>query len=445
MSPLGPDSVRRRAVPPALQVCTGTVKSPPLRPATDPVNPLDTQQIITDESAAARQLRAGFKWLRFEHDLEREFRRDHIRSRLPQIRENLYLAAVLVVLFGALDAIVLGPGPHTALYVVQFGLLLPIVGCAIAVAHLPNARRLYPRTVPLLAPIMGLLVIAVELKAAQAGVQIVFATVLLTGVYLYFLLGLLFYQALRANLIVLSAYVAFGIVGGVDQLHVLYNALALALASFIGGRVAYLLEMEIRTHFLEQRMLYEMAARDGLTSIYNRRRFDEHLETVWQQAQREGVTVALLLVDIDFFKRYNDRHGHQAGDECLRAVAAALTRAARRPLDFVARYGGEEFAVILYDPSRPYLQEIAHRVHANVAALGIPHGDSAVSPQVSVSAGIAYVAPTLERSTQGFVQLADEALYQAKNDGRNRSVFSENAYESLETGSFRSSRRAVSA
>ncbi len=407
------------------------------------MNPLDTQQIIVDESATARQLRAGFKWLRFERDLEHEFRRDFIASRLLQVRTNLYLAGALVLLFGALNAMVLGPGPHTAVYVVQFGLLLPLVAMAALITHLPDGRKLYPRAASLLAPIMGLLVIAVELKAAQAGVQIVFATVLLSGVYLYFLLGLLFYEALRANLIVLSAYIAFGIVGGVDQSHVLYNALTLALAGLIGGVVAYRFEQEIRTHFLEQRMLYEMAARDGLTSIYNRRRFDEHLETVWQQAQRDGVTVALLLVDIDFFKRYNDRHGHQAGDECLRAVATALMRAARRPLDFVARYGGEEFAVILYDPSRPYLQEIANRIHANVAALAVPHGDSSVAPQVTVSVGIAYVAPTLERSTQGFVQLADEALYQAKNDGRNRSVFSENAYESLETGSFRASRQAV--
>jgi diguanylate cyclase (GGDEF)-like protein len=407
------------------------------------VDPLQTQQIISDESAFARQLREGFRWLRFEHELEREFRREYARSHMAQIRKNLYLAAGLVVLFGLLNTLVLGPGPHTALYVVQFGLLLPIVGAGIAVAHHKEARRIYPRVAPLLAPIMGLLVIAVELKAAQAGVQIVFVTVLLTGVYLYFLLGLLFYEALAANLIVWSAYVAFGIVGGVDQAHVLYNALALALAGLLGGRVAYGLELEIRTHFLEQRMLYEMAARDGLTSIYNRRRFDEHLETVWQQAQRDGVTLALFLVDIDFFKRYNDRNGHQAGDECLKAVAAALTRAARRPLDFVARYGGEEFAVILYDPSRPYLQEIANRVHANVASLGIPHGDSSVSPQVTVSAGIAYVSPTLERSTQGFVQLADEALYLAKNDGRNRSVFAEGAYETLETGSFRAARKAA--
>jgi diguanylate cyclase (GGDEF)-like protein len=405
------------------------------------VNPLDTQQLITDESAAAHQLRRGFKWLRFEHDLEREFRRDHARSRLPQIRINLYIAAALVLIFGALHSLVLGPGPHSAVYIVQFGLLLPCVAATIVIAHLPNARKLYPRIAPMLAPIMGLLVIAVELKAAQAGVQIVFATVLLTSVYMFFLIGLLFYEALTANLIIWAAYVAFGIVAALPGTHILYNSLVLLLANIVGARASFGLEKEIRTHFLEQRMLAEMAARDGLTGIYNRRRFNEHMETVWQQAQRDGVTLALLLVDIDFFKRFNDKNGHQAGDECLRMVATALARAARRPLDFVARYGGEEFAVILYDPSRQYLQEIASRIHTNVASLGIGHGDSSVSPAVTVSAGIAYVAPTLERSTQGFVQLADEALYQAKNDGRNRSVFSETAYESLETGSFRASRK----
>ena len=399
--------------------------------------------MITDESAAAQQLRVGFKWLNFEHDLEREFRREHARSRLRQIRFNLYLAAALIAVFGALNAMVIGPGALNALYLVQFGLLLPIVGCAIGITYLANARKLYPRMAPVLAPIMGLLVIAVEIKAAQSGVQIVFATVLLTCVYLYFLIGLMFYEALRANLIIWCAYLGFGIVGGLADTHLIYDAFVLLLGNIVGATVAYGLESEIRTHFLESRLMLEQVARDGLTGIYNRRRFDEHLETVWQQAQRDGVILALLLVDIDFFKRFNDRHGHQAGDECLKSVATALSRAARRPLDFVARYGGEEFAIILYDPSRQYLQEIAARIHTNVAALGIAHADSSVASAVTVSAGIAHVAPTLERSTQGFVQLADEALYQAKGDGRNRSAFNESAYDSLETGAFRAARKAV--
>jgi diguanylate cyclase (GGDEF)-like protein len=404
------------------------------------LNPDQTQQLIIDESAAARQLRAGFPWLTFERELEREFRREQVRSRMGQIRLNLVLAAALAVCFGLLNGLVVGAGAKSSMSLVHFGLLLPAVLIAIGITYLDKAHRIYPRIAPLLAPITGIAVIAVETKAAQGGVQIVFVSVVLASLYVYFLYGLLFYQALRANVIIWCAYLAFGVAGALPEANVLYNALVLLLANVIGATTAYTFETEIRTHFLEQRMLAETAARDGLTALYNRRRFDEHLETVWQLAQREGVTLALMLVDIDHFKKYNDQHGHQAGDDALKAVAAALRRSARRPLDFVARYGGEEFAVILYDPSRQYLQEIAQRVHDNIAALAIPHGDS-VAALVTVSVGIAYVAPTLERSTAGFVQLADEALYEAKADGRNRSVFSEAAYDSLETGSFRKRRR----
>jgi diguanylate cyclase (GGDEF)-like protein len=406
------------------------------------LDPYQTTQLIIDESAAARQLRAGFPWLRFERDLEREFRREQAESRLPQIRFNLSVGAALVVAFGLLNRMVLGPGSAAAMHAAHFGLLLPLLLGAALVTRLPNARRIYPRILPLLAPVFGVTVAAIELRASQSGVQMLFSMLLLTSIYTYYLVGLLFYEALRTNLIIWGAYLAFGVVGDLSETVLIYNVVILLFANVVGASVAYSLETALRTHFLESRMLSEMAARDGLTGIYNRRRFDEHLETVWQQAQRDGVTLALLLVDIDFFKRYNDRHGHQAGDECLRAVATALLRAARRPLDFVARYGGEEFAVILYDPSREYLQEISARIHTNVALLGIAHGDSSVAPQLTVSVGIAYVAPTLARSPQGFVQLADEALYQAKADGRNRSAFSEAAYELLETGSFRGARRA---
>ena len=406
------------------------------------LNPDETQQIIIDESATARQLRAGFPWLRFETDLEREFRRELTRVRLPQIRFNLCLGAALVVAFGLLNTLVIAPGTHPAMYAIQFLLLLPMVGGAIAVTYHRTGHRLYPRLAPMLATTAGIAVIAIDIQAAQAGVQIVFVTVLLSSVYTYYLIGLLFYSALRVNFVIWCAYLALSIVAGLPEAAVLYNAVVLVIGNVVGATVAYGFELELRTHFLEQRMLQETAARDGLTGLYNRRRFDEHLETAWQHAHREGLVLALFLVDIDFFKRFNDRHGHQAGDECMKAVAAALARSARRPLDFVARYGGEEFAIVLYDPSRPYMFEIAARIHANVAALGIPHGDSSVAGAVTVSVGVAYVAPTLERSPQGFVQLADEALYQAKADGRNRSVISETAYETLETGSFKPVRRA---
>ena len=408
------------------------------------MNPLETQQlIIADQSAAQRQLRDGFSWLRFEPDLEAEFRRSHVRSRLPQIRVNLYLAGAVVLAFGFLNSFLVPSTRSSALNVGLFVGLLVGLAAAIGVTKLPTARKIYPLFAAITMPVLGTLVTALALQVTEAGSHITLVTVIITSIYVYILAGLLFYHAMRTNIILWFAYVVVALVGDVPESELIYNALVLLITNAVGISLAYGLEMEFRTHFLQRRLLAETAARDGLTGIHNRRRFDEQLQKSWLQAQRENGSLALLLVDIDFFKAFNDRHGHQAGDECLKAVAVALSRAARRPMDLVARFGGEEFAVMLYNPSQSYLQEISMRIHAHVAALGIPHGASPVGPSVTVSVGVAYVIPTDERSYQGFVQLADEALYQAKNEGRDRSVFNAGAYDSLKTGVFRLNRRVA--
>ncbi|HYM33834.1 MAG TPA: diguanylate cyclase, partial [Steroidobacteraceae bacterium] len=183
--------------------------------------------------------------------------------------------------------------------------------------------------------------------------------------------------------------------------------------------------------------------RDGLTGIYNRRMFDEHLDKVWQQAGRDRVPVALLLVDIDHFKNYNDYYGHQAGDECLKHVAKALAYCARRPLDFTARYGGEEFAIVLYNARRDYVEEVARRIRATMERLALKHPVSPISEHLTVSVGAACVVPLPERSQFGFIQLADEALYDAKGGGRNRCVVMDKEYDELSTGSFRARTAAI--
>jgi len=209
--------------------------------------------------------------------------------------------------------------------------------------------------------------------------------------------------------------------------------------------VAYMHEKTSRLRFLEAGLLREMVARDGLTGIQNRRMFDQHMERVWLQALRENVRIAVLLVDIDCFKDYNDRYGHQAGDECLRAVAVSLSQCARRPLDFVARYGGEEFAVVLYEASREYLAEVLTRIQRSIAELNIPHDASRVASRLTVSVGAALIVPSPNRTPDGLVQLADEALYSAKEQGRNRVVVMEAEYLALCTGRFEKHRgpRAV--
>jgi len=171
------------------------------------------------------------------------------------------------------------------------------------------------------------------------------------------------------------------------------------------------------------RELRHVSIQDSLTGIANRRHFDDSLKQEWRRALRARRPLALILFDIDYFKQYNDVYGHQAGDECLRAVAGNLARHARRPGDWVARFGGEEFAVVLSETDARGAVHLAEQMRAAIDALAIPHSGSAVGRTVSISAGVASMVPeSATGEPDELVQWADAALYDAKRQGRNRVV-----------------------
>ncbi|MEN9216212.1 MAG: diguanylate cyclase [Gloeomargarita sp. HHBFW_bins_162] len=165
--------------------------------------------------------------------------------------------------------------------------------------------------------------------------------------------------------------------------------------------------------------LQRLAAFDGLTQVPNRRRFDEYLMQEWHRLAREQAALSLILADIDFFKRYNDTYGHVTGDDCLRRVAQAISQVANRPGDLVARYGGEEFAVILPNTPLARAMIMAERIRQAVAQLRIPHDKSLVHGYVTLSLGVTSILPSPETSPAQLVAAADQALYQAKQQGRN--------------------------
>ena len=167
-------------------------------------------------------------------------------------------------------------------------------------------------------------------------------------------------------------------------------------------------------------MLESLALIDGLTGIPNRRRFDKTLQTEWKRAMRSGTALAIIMADIDFFKAYNDHRGHRAGDQCLKAVADALSRALGRPSDVLARYGGEEFVAVMPDTEGRGARQLAERCCANVAALGLPHRYSGAADHVTISAGYAALQPVAGQSSGELLEMADKMLYQAKEQGRNR-------------------------
>jgi len=165
--------------------------------------------------------------------------------------------------------------------------------------------------------------------------------------------------------------------------------------------------------------LTQMAYLDGLTQVANRRRFDQYLHDEWRRMRRDHTPLALIMIDIDYFKAYNDHYGHQAGDDCLRQVAIVLTRAVKRPADLVARYGGEEFAVVLPNTDRDGAEQVAFNIQQQLRRCRIPHAASAIGPYVTVSQGVAARCPEPKDEAEDLLRQADGALYQAKHEGRN--------------------------
>ena len=401
-------------------------------------------RFIIEDMPQSRQLRAAFPWLTLDGELEAEFRRTHLEENLRHVRVNLCLGVVMSLAFTAVEAVVLTPALNRIPSLIHLLVIVPVLLIVFAASFSPRRHRLYAPLALAAGTVLGLSMVAMLLVTASLGVTLLFPCLLIATVFIYFMGGLIFYHALAANAFVALVYL---VAGSAMQFRgeFGYDALCLVAVNIFCAAVAYTHEKTSRLRFLEAGLLREMVARDGLTGIQNRRMFDQHIQRIWLQALRENMRVAVLLADIDCFKDYNDRYGHQAGDECLRAVAISLNQCARRPLDFVARYGGEEFAVVLYEASREYVAEVLTRIQRSIAELNIPHDASRVASRLTVSVGAALILPNSNRTPDGLVQLADEALYSAKEQGRNRVVVMEEEYQALRTGRFEKHRgpRAV--
>jgi diguanylate cyclase (GGDEF)-like protein len=206
---------------------------------------------------------------------------------------------------------------------------------------------------------------------------------------------------------------------GADEVYPLQDLAArnLALEALVEERTQALADANLQ--------LERLSNTDWLTGIANRRAFERELEGEWKRGQRAGMPLAVIMVDVDRFKHFNDGYGHLAGDECLRVVAEALVRAAgRRTGDLVARYGGEEFVVMLPDTDGPAAVDVAKRIQQEVWTLAFPHGDTTPGI-ITVSLGIASQIPWRALEPSDLVRRADAAMYRAKQAGRNCLVLAE--------------------
>src|SRR5262245_18839819 len=383
--------------------------------------------------AAADSSRAGGTSA-FSSELEAEFGRRQLAENRTLIRVVALVALLLAAMRGG-DQILLGS--WTPLQLGIFGVVLAASVLLAAIAWSPWFQRLYLPFAQVLIPLRGSLIALMVASVAARGQleTLMLLPLLIVGPFLVF--GLRFRTAATTVTLTICVYATTAAIVGLPLPMIVRSCLLLIVVAAACGVVARTVERSARTRFLETHAMAELAQQDALTGLRNRRVFDEHLERFWQRAIDEKRGLAILLIDVDHFKAYNDRYGHQAGDRALRGVAEMLQMFVTRPTDVLARYGGEEFAVLLYDVDSVAAERVAAQMRKAVVAMGLEHRDSRLGQIVTISIGVAVVEPSPERRSRGALQLADEALYQAKTMGRNRvEVLDPAAHKALETGVF---------
>lgn len=385
------------------------------------------------DSHYAAELRKQPESARFAAPVEAEYRRSTLRENRALVR----LACTLALLLFGLHAgeVIAGSGSFASL------VLSPVVLMSSAVlAWLAWSRgfeRHYLPWAEVLVPLRNCLLAVQTIHIAAVGQieNLMLLPMLLIGPF-YFL-GLQHRTALATAVLTLASMAGAVVVFHLSPAVAMRGGALLIVSAVTLGFAAWQVEKRSRRSFLETRIVAELAQQDVLTWTKNRRVFDEYLPRLWRQAASDARSLALLVIDVDHFKAYNDRYGHQAGDVVLRQVALAIQRQVRRPLDLVARYGGEEFSAILYDTDCAAARHTAERMRRAVEELAIEHRASPSAAVLTISVGVAVVAPTGARNASGALQLADEALYQAKAKGRNRvELMDEGAYQLLATGVF---------
>jgi diguanylate cyclase (GGDEF)-like protein len=385
-------------------------------------------------SSIERTLQTGFAALTFPPGLEQRYEAGTSVQRVKDLKGAGIAIAFLMNLFLLSDRAMVPDMLHHAV-TWRLGLYTPImVGSIFFIGRFKSVlwREVFVAQAGVLACVIQLL-LCVGSQSPHALAYLVGITMVIFFSNVYSRIR--FWVALPVNAVYMGMFaLGVGLFPVVDWALLVPIALMLASTSAFTLYYLYCLEHEERHNYLlgqRQKALADalshanaelerISRTDALTQVANRRHFDEHMALVWRRAQQGQQVVTVIMLDIDHFKPFNDLYGHPAGDACLQEISKVLRQGLRRPGDLVARYGGEEFIAVLHKATPEQVQMAAERVRAAVAALNIKHEGSPLHGRVTISVGWASACPAAESAgVSGLIARADEALYQAKNRGRN--------------------------
>lgn len=379
-------------------------------------------------------LASGYRGLRFPLAMEARYIADKAPERLHLIRIGGILVILLTNFMLLADWLMVPDQFGTALKLRAFVHTPLILFCLIYLNRMSSQAREWSTLLKSL--VSAGIAVYLSLSSTDVLAPAYLATLTLILLFNGGVIRMRFWMALRLDLIILAMFAAAVIAMPNPPVPVMASLtlvmVAITLFTLFGS---YRSEHEDRANWLmqqHQRVLLDHVERgnqqldrlsrfDPLTELANRRHLDEFLQQVWTRAQRDGEELALMMIDIDHFKLYNDHYGHPAGDACLQEVARALRASLRKPEDLIARFGGEEFVVVLTRTSLDAAMAAAERVRQSVAAIALPHEASPTLGQLTLSIGVASVKPAqTNTSAARLMASADEALYEAKASGRNQ-------------------------
>ncbi len=376
--------------------------------------------IETDLHRYQTQLKQGFHRLVFNPGLEQEYLLRLLPRNLVKQRSALAVATILMALIFPLEYHSVAYEQSPPFYaIIRLWVSCPLLLLLLLLSYTDFYKKNAEPIAFLVLLVLGIGLNLVSGFGLQYGFRTIYEGTLLLIFGGFLLTGLRFRYALPANLLIAISYVIFDhfLFRDSPDFHSYFFVFG---ALLIGGAAAYTLEFHARLGFLQRGALKSLARTDPLTQIANRGALTENLETLIEYARREQKYLTVLLVDVDFFKKYNDYYGHIAGDEALRQVARALSACAHRSFDFVGRYGGEEFLLVWFDTKPKDAQGLVGRVQQHIKQLHIPHEKSSISNELTVSGGMVTLVPDKQTTVQSLIQQADDTLYQAKHEGRNR-------------------------
>ncbi len=383
----------------------------------------------------------GFRKLQFPEPWEAIFRTEYAEKSILQARIAAGIGILLYMLFGFRD-LFLAPEIITAVWIIRYGIIMPVLVLVLVLTFIRPLQKyiLWMAMAAILA--VGCGVFAVSSVMSRPLNYMIDTGLIPIIIFACTVSRMRFYQAATCSLILFVTYQGFAFSTGANapffmgsepyQIHQAFSFLVF-IVIVISLFASYLLEYRIRENFLQNMMLEEegqrlrgltdvlqkLSSTDGLTGLYNRRHFMQAFDAEWRRCQREHRPLGLILMDIDYFKPFNDNYGHQPGDEVLKKVGAALQGVAKRGGEMAARYGGEEFIMLFPDQSLEGIKAVADKVNKVIANLQIPHDFSQVAKVVTCSVGAVTLFPNNETTLKQVIERSDECLYAAKEGGRN--------------------------